>query len=225
MRTSQTPKVPGHPFQIVLLPELVELHLDGGIEQAQLYEKLVSHGRRFRKTQNGREEVRQIKIEVPKRLDELMDGRRLGIGQIDLAVQLLAEGAPVEFHEGMFPGNFTDDVIGDAGSLAEPSQVNLAHFSAAAHIVHQVVGVPFAANKGHSPSPANPAGGLEELPTVCSVRVFHYRRQAGKARSSKRFGLHFFAAPDWIFRSHLLPIALLDSFGPLSASLPSVIPS
>jgi hypothetical protein len=59
----------------------------------------------------------------------------------------------------MFLGNFTYHLVRDASAFAEPSQMQLAHFSAAAHIVHQVVGIPFAANESHRTSPANSLGG------------------------------------------------------------------
>ena len=76
---------------------------------------------------------------------------RLRIGQIDLAIQLFAERAPVEFDERMLLGDFADDGIGDAGAFAETSEMELPHFTAAAHIVHQVIGISFAANESHLP--------------------------------------------------------------------------
>ena len=91
----------------------------------------------------------KIQIQVAQGVDEFLNGGGLRVRQIDLAIQLFAKVAPVEFDEGMFLADFTHDLIGDAGSLAQPRQVQLPHFSTAAHVVHQVVGVSFAANEGH----------------------------------------------------------------------------
>ena len=63
----------------------------------------------------------------------------------------------------MLFGNFANDRIGDASAFAEASEVQLAHFTAAAHIVHQVIEISFAANKGHDRSPAQLGGGSKEL--------------------------------------------------------------
>jgi hypothetical protein len=155
MRISKTP-APGNSLQVISLSELIEFHLDVGIQQPQLHEQFVRHRGRFGKSQDRWKQVRKIKVEVPEGLHKLLDGRGFGVRQIDLIVQLLAEGTPVEFNEGMFLGDFTDDLVRDASAFAEPSEMQLLHFSAAAHVVHQVVGVPFAANKSHRSSPANP---------------------------------------------------------------------
>jgi hypothetical protein len=44
---------------------------------------------------------------------------------------------------------FLDDLIGNTRALSEPRQMKLQYFFAAAHIVHQVERIPFAANKSH----------------------------------------------------------------------------
>src|SRR5208283_4311166 len=80
---------------------------------------------------------------------ELLYGGRLRVGQINLIIQLLAQGAPVEFHKRMFLADGANNFVGDAGAIAEPREMELPHFSTAAYVVHQVVGVSFAANKSH----------------------------------------------------------------------------
>src|SRR5207245_9726904 len=54
----------------------------------------------------------------------------------------------------MRAGHLTNHLIGDAGPLAESCQVQLLHLSLVAHVVHEVVSVPFAAKKGHMFAPA-----------------------------------------------------------------------
>src|SRR5215469_5832274 len=90
VRVSQTPTAPGDPLEVIPLPELVKLHLNRGIEQSQLHEKLMRNRRGFGKSQDRGKQVRKIKIEVPEGMHELLDGRRFGIGQIDLTIDLLA---------------------------------------------------------------------------------------------------------------------------------------
>jgi hypothetical protein len=166
------------------LPELIELHLDSGIEQAQLHKKFMCDRRRFGKSQDRWKEVRKIEIEIAQGLNEFMERGGLRIGEIDLAVNLFTQGAPVEFDEGMFFGYFADDGIGDAGAFAKTGEMELAHFAATAHVVDQVVGVSFTANKGHLPSPANLPVFAGDLPPGCSVRLFHYERQGVRGRMS-----------------------------------------
>lgn len=166
------------------LPELVELHLDSGIEQAQLHKKFMCDRRRFGNSQDRWKEVRKIKIEITQGLDEFVESGGLRIGEVDLAIDLFTQGTPVEFDERMLFGDFADDGIGDAGAFAEPGEMELAHFTAAAHVVHQVVGVTFTANKGHLPSSANLPVFAADLPPGCSVRLFHYEGQAGWRRMS-----------------------------------------
>ncbi len=78
-----------------------------------------------------------------------MDCGRVGIRQVHLTVQLFPQGFPIELHEGMLFGNFTHQVIGNSRAGAETGQMELAHFSAAAHVVHQVERISFAADKSH----------------------------------------------------------------------------
>jgi Rps23 Pro-64 3,4-dihydroxylase Tpa1-like proline 4-hydroxylase len=49
----------------------------------------------------------------------------------------------------MLFGNFANQVIGDSCMRSEPGQMQLAHFSVAAHVVHQVERVSFAPDKSH----------------------------------------------------------------------------
>jgi len=92
-------------------------------------------------------EIRQIKIDIAEGLNEFSGRPGFRVSEIDLVVQLFAQRAPVEIDEGMFLGDFLDDVVGDAGAVAETSEMELLHFSAAAHIVHQIVGVPLRRTK------------------------------------------------------------------------------
>jgi len=199
MRISQPPAAPSEPLQIIPLPELVELHLDGGIEQAQLHEKFVCNRGRFGKSQDRWKKVRKVKVQIAQGLDELLDGWRLRIGQIDLIIQLFAQRAPIQFDEGVFLGDLAYHRVGDPGALTQTSQMQLAHFSAAAHIVHQVIGIAFAANEGHRPPPTDFSEISEKLFLGRSVRVFHYRRQVSGARNSQHFAHYFFAATNWNF--------------------------
>jgi len=66
-----------------------------------------------------------------------------------LAVQLFTQRFPVQLHEGMLFSNFANQVIGDSRVGSEPRQMQLAHCSAAAHVVHQVERISFAADKSH----------------------------------------------------------------------------
>ncbi|MGB2668344.1 MAG: hypothetical protein WAK48_30440, partial [Candidatus Acidiferrum sp.] len=171
-------------LQIMALPELIELHLDSGIEQAQLHKKFMCDRRRFGKSQDRWKEVRKIKIEITQGLDEFVERGGLRVGEIDLAIDLFTQGAPIEFDERMLLGDFADDGIGDAGAFAEAGEMELAHFTAAAHVVHQVIGVSFTANKGHLPSSANLPVFAGDLPPGCSVKLFHYEGQVRRRRIS-----------------------------------------
>jgi hypothetical protein len=69
----------------------------------------------------------------------------------------------------MFLGDFADNRIGDSGAFAQSSQMQLGHFSTAAHIVHQVESIPFSADKSHDFTSTRAFR--------CSVFSFHYTRQ------------------------------------------------
>ncbi|HXI43871.1 MAG TPA: hypothetical protein VNH83_28070, partial [Bryobacteraceae bacterium] len=81
-------------LQLVFGTELIELYLDGGVEQLHLKEQLTRHRGRFGKPKDLGEKVRQIKIESAEGLNEFLDGRGLRVSKIDLVVQLFAQGAP-----------------------------------------------------------------------------------------------------------------------------------
>jgi hypothetical protein len=106
-------------LQLVLASKLIELYLDGGVEQPQLQQQFPSHRGRFGKPKHLGKQIRQIKIEIAEGLNELLNSRGCGVSEIDLVVQLVAQGAPVEIDEGMFLGDFLDDVIGDAGAITK----------------------------------------------------------------------------------------------------------
>ena len=67
----------------------------------------------------------------------------------------------------MFFGNLANHLVGDARACSQPGEVHLLHFSAVAHVVHQVKGVPFSANESHDHHPV-------ALASNCSVIRFHY---------------------------------------------------
>jgi hypothetical protein len=52
--------------------------------------------------------------------------------------------------------NFLYNLISDSSLFAKTRKVKLAHFSASAHIVHQVERVSYAPNESHNFSPASP---------------------------------------------------------------------
>ena len=78
-----------------------------------------------------------------------MDRRRLRIRQVRGMLVLLAQSSPVELHKRMFLRNFLDDLLGNARALSQTRQMELLYFFAAAHVVHQVERIPFAADKSH----------------------------------------------------------------------------
>ncbi len=147
--------------------KLVQLDLKGGLQKPQLHKQLPRHHGGFRNPEKRRKQVRQFEIESSKRGNKFLDRGRVGICQVHLAVQLFAQRLPVQLHEGMLFGNLANQVIGDSGVGSEPRQMQLAHLSAAAHIVHQVERIPFAADKSHDVT--------SDLP--CSVILFHYTLQ------------------------------------------------
>jgi hypothetical protein len=49
----------------------------------------------------------------------------------------------------MLFGNFPHHIIGNSRTGSETRQVELPHFSAATHVVHQVKRISFAADKSH----------------------------------------------------------------------------
>src|SRR5579859_5244524 len=84
----------------------------------------------------------------------------------------------------MLLGDCLDDVVGDPGAVAETGEMELPHFSAAAHIVHQIVGVSFATDESHDVL-ESAAGRRLQLRPGCSVREFHYTYQGWMRRMSK----------------------------------------
>src|SRR5260370_37178848 len=95
---------PIHSLQMVFGTELIELYLDGGVEQPQLEEQLPRHRGRFGKPKHLGKQIRQIKIEIAEALNEFLNGRGLRVSEIDLVVQLFAQRAPVEIDEGVLLG-------------------------------------------------------------------------------------------------------------------------
>ncbi len=71
------------------------------------------------------------------------------IRQVHLVIELGTQSPPIELHERVLLGNFPLDLFGYSCAFPEVRQVQLAHFSVAAHVVHQVERIPFAADKRH----------------------------------------------------------------------------
>jgi hypothetical protein len=67
-----------------------------------------------------------------------------------MVVELFAQSPPVELHERVLLGNFAHHPVRDTRMFPESRQVKLFHFFAAAHVVHQIKAVPFAANDGNN---------------------------------------------------------------------------
>ena len=137
--------------------KLIELDLDGGLQQPQLQEQLLSHSRGFGKFKKRRKEVRQIQIKRSQGGYEALDRGRVGVREFqlltELPVQLLPQSFPIELHKRMFFGHLADHLVSDPCTHSEPRQVDLLHFSAAAHVVHQKERFPFAANESHNLTP------------------------------------------------------------------------
>jgi hypothetical protein len=70
-----------------------------------------------------------------------------------MTVDLFSQSLPVELHERMFLRDFAHHSLRDPRSVSQSRKVQLPHFSAPAHVVHQVESVSFAANKSHEPHP------------------------------------------------------------------------
>src|SRR5947209_5658307 len=66
-----------------------------------------------------------------------------------MIVDLLSQSLPVKLHEGVLLGDFAYHSLRNPGAITESSQMQLLHFSAAAHIVHQIKRVSFSADKSH----------------------------------------------------------------------------
>ena len=70
-----------------------------------------------------------------------------------MTVDLFSQSLPVELHERVFLRDFAHHSLRDPRSVSQSRKVQLPHFSAPAHIVHQVESVSLAANKSHEPHP------------------------------------------------------------------------
>jgi hypothetical protein len=100
-----------------------------------------------------------------------------------MTVELLAQGPPVQLHEWMLFRDFFYHPFRNSRAVTQSRQMQLTHFAAAAHIVHQVERISFAANKGHQTHPAT-----SNLPvvyftstTAFNVRFIPLRQNASKA--------------------------------------------
>src|SRR5258707_2675892 len=66
-----------------------------------------------------------------------------------MTVDLLAQCPPVQLDEWMFLRDLLYHPLRNSRAVAQSRQVQLTHFSAAAHVVHQIERISFAANKCH----------------------------------------------------------------------------
>jgi hypothetical protein len=62
--------------------------------------------------------------------------------------------------------------------------VQLPHFAAAAHVVHQIEVVSYAAYESHVVTPS-------DLPCACSVSLFHYAVQSKSPDQLQMFHIHY----------------------------------
>src|SRR5262245_49467318 len=85
----------------------------------------------------------------------------------------------------MFFRHFPNNRVGNFCAVTQTCQMQLAHFAAAAHIVHQVIHVPFAANKSHAPPLGSTSSRATQPATakICSVwRVVYLPSTTGVNR-------------------------------------------
>jgi len=66
---------------------------------------------------------------------------------------MFAQGSPIELHERVLLGDFANHFVGNSRAISQASQVQLEHFTAAAHVMHQVEQISFAADKSHDVTP------------------------------------------------------------------------
>jgi hypothetical protein len=134
-----------------MLPvKLVEFDLQRGLQKPQLYQQLSGHGGRVRNLEERRKQIRQINIKRSQGGYELLNYRRTGVSQIHLTIRLLAQRIPVQLYKGMFLGNFAHYLIRNVRAFSKAGQMKLPHFSAAAHVVHQIKRVSLPADKSHT---------------------------------------------------------------------------
>src|ERR1700758_1623082 len=71
-----------------------------------------------------------------------------------MTVDLLAQSLPVEFDKRVLLRDLAHHSLRDPRAVSQSRQMQLPHFPAAAHVVHQVKGIPFSANESHTTHPA-----------------------------------------------------------------------
>jgi len=71
-----------------------------------------------------------------------------------MTVDLLAQRLPVKLHERMLLRDLAYHSLGDSRAVSQSCEMQLPHFAASAHVVHQVKSIPFAANESHTAHPA-----------------------------------------------------------------------
>jgi hypothetical protein len=66
---------------------------------------------------------------------------------------LFSQGSPIELHERVLLGDFANHFVRNSRAVSQASQMQLPHFIPAAHAVHQVEEISFAADKSHDVTP------------------------------------------------------------------------
>jgi hypothetical protein len=117
-----------------------------------------------------------------------------------MTVDLFAQSPPIELHERVLLRDLAHHAFRDSRAVSEPRQVQLPHFASPAHIVHQVEGIPFAANESHDdahPATSNVPVVYFTSTTAFNMRFILSRESAPKALtlsltfSLKALHLHF----------------------------------
>src|SRR5690242_14685061 len=133
--------------------KLFQFDLNGRLQEPQLYQQLPCYHGRFRNSEERRKHIRQFEIEGTKRGNQPLHHGRIGVRQVYGVTAVFSQSSPVELHERVFLRDFLDNLLSDARALSQARQMQLPHFSASAHVVHQVERISFAANKSHDLTP------------------------------------------------------------------------
>src|SRR6185437_7114479 len=99
-------------------------------------------------------------------MHQVLHIRRFDIKQLDAAIHLLAQPRPIEIEKRMVANNLANHIVRDTRALPQSRQMELPDFSAAAHVMNQIVGLALAPNESH-----------DRLPFAASwrsVRMVHY---------------------------------------------------
>jgi hypothetical protein len=129
--------------------ELVKLDPHCRVQKPELHHQFLTGGAPLRYIEQRREEISQIQIEIAESRYQAANVGGFGIKQVHAVVDRFAQRRPVHVHERVGPSYLTHHIVGDSRALPQTGQVKLLHLSLAAHVVHQIVGVPLASQKSH----------------------------------------------------------------------------